>query len=226
MNNYMIDSLPPENGEITLEINKQPVSSNSKNRARGNNGSKRDDLKKYVSSIISETEYYLSGDVKIEIEWYVSEQTRYESASALDIDNIIKPLIDAISGVKGILIDDNQVQPITCCWYDLNPRQTEHIIIRIKFDPREHIAKRGICFIEHEKGFCFPVWESEPIGIMKERIKTDEKLIKYRYELESKGLPYAKAKYMMPMQRVFHHSRLKSFKIIKLEKIKQELSIV
>ena len=57
------------------------------------------------------------------------------------------------------------------------------------------------------------------------RVETDEKLIKYRDELEDKGFPYSKAKYMMPMQRVFHRSRLNNFRIVKLEEIKNTLSI-
>ncbi|MBM3713670.1 MAG: RusA family crossover junction endodeoxyribonuclease [Actinobacteria bacterium] len=214
----MLDKLPPENGEIVLHIEKQPVSVNSKN------GLRKNDLKVFIKNIVSETEYYLSGDVKIEIEWYVSEQTRYESVSALDVDNIIKPLLDAISGVEGILIDDNQVQNISCSWVDIDPIESEYLIIRIRFIPREHIEKKGIYFIEYNKGFCFPLWENDPIGITKMRIETNEKLLKYRYELETKGFPYSKAKHMMPMQRVFHRSRLSEFSIVTLEDIKKKLN--
>jgi hypothetical protein len=37
----------------------------------------------------------LSGDVQVGIEWTLHEEARYEQDAAPDVDNILKPLLDA-----------------------------------------------------------------------------------------------------------------------------------
>lgn len=207
-----------EQGEIIIDVDKQPVSQQSKN-------DKIEKLKTYIQQKIPDTKIFLMGDVQIEISWFVSQKTRYESVTAIDIDNIIKPLLDAISGIKGIIINDNQVKSLSCCWKDINSNDPEHIIIKIKYDPLDNVEKKGLFFVEYSKGFCFPVWETDPIGIRKERIGTYEKCLRYRYEREENGYSYSEAKIIMPSYRVFHRSRLKDFAIVSLEEIKNKLCI-
>lgn len=86
---------PPEYGEIVFEVGRSPVSLQSKS-------AKKREFKDFVSSIVKGTGFLLSGDVKIIIEWRVTEQHRYEHSSAYDVDNIVKPLLDSISvGQRG-----------------------------------------------------------------------------------------------------------------------------
>ncbi|MHA7862980.1 RusA family crossover junction endodeoxyribonuclease [Flagellimonas marinaquae] len=96
---------PPEFGELTLSFSLQPVSLQSSSR-------KKEFIKNEIRKTTSKLKYLLSGDVKVEIQWILHEQERYESGESPDIDNIIKPILDGISGPNGILIDDCQVQTI------------------------------------------------------------------------------------------------------------------
>ncbi|MCH8326374.1 MAG: RusA family crossover junction endodeoxyribonuclease [Bacteroidetes bacterium] len=211
-----LEKNPPENGEIKIIVHSEPVSQQSKTNKKKN-------FKIRMKHIISEAEYYLSGDVHIDIQWYVHEQKHYESSSAYDVDNIIKPLIDALSGKEGILIDDNQVKAINCCWIDFLEYNKEKIEIIIKFIPYEYIQKRTVYFVEFQNSLCLPVWNEDPPKIQKAFIETYEKSLNYRDDWSKKEKSYYVTKLIMPMQRVFHKSRLNGFIIRKLIDVKKEL---
>ena len=66
-------------------------------------------LKSQVQAIISKANLFLTGEVRVNIDWMVHDRIRYETDQAPDIDNVIKPTLDAITGPSGILIDDCQV---------------------------------------------------------------------------------------------------------------------
>lgn len=204
-----INKNPPDSGEIKLTIASGPVSLQS-------TPDKKNKLKKVIKEIIFEAEYYLSGDITINIQWYVHEQKRYESGSAADVDNIIKPLIDAISGCEGIIIDDNQIQQVNCRWIDYQENNEEILEILIQFVPDEHIRKKTIYFVEYQNSLCLPVWSEDPPQIQKEFIKTYGKSLQYRDEWNKKENSYYITKLIMPMQRVFHKSKLRGFIIKKL----------
>jgi Holliday junction resolvase RusA-like endonuclease len=131
---------PPQCGHIKFEVDKSPVSLQAK-------PNKKNDLKKFIYRLLKDAEYFLTGDVKIEIEWHVHEQKRYEADTSADIDNIIKPLLDSLCGPSGILIDDNQVQCVTCSWLDVYDFESEKIYISINYLDDEFIAKEGLIFI-------------------------------------------------------------------------------
>ena len=87
--------IPPEDGLITFEVPIAPVSFQG-------TGTRKAGVVAAVRSAVSGCEYLLSGDVKIAIEWRISERARYEADSAADVDNIVKPILDALSGPSGI----------------------------------------------------------------------------------------------------------------------------
>ncbi|MCI5130534.1 MAG: RusA family crossover junction endodeoxyribonuclease [Candidatus Electrothrix sp. EH2] len=76
-----------------------------------------------------------------------SRKKRYETDTSADIDNIIKPLLDSLCGPSGILIDDNQVQCVTCYWLDTSDYESEKINISIDYIDDEYISKEGLIFI-------------------------------------------------------------------------------
>ncbi len=211
-----IGKIPPEIGEIKFTIDCAPVSLQSSSDNKNN-------LRRIIKEIISEAEYYLSGDVHIDIQWYIHEQKRYESSSSADVDNIIKPLIDSISGKEGILIDDNQVQSINCRWIDYPESSKEKTEIIIQFVPNEHIRKSTVYFVEYKNALCLPVWGEDPQQIQKLFIETYEKSLSYRDDWSTREKSYYITKLIMPMQRVFHKSRLNGFTIKKLGDAKKEL---
>jgi len=77
---------PPEFGSIEFDIDMAPVSLQAKSQRKSN-------LKAFVTSIVEQAGFLLSGDVKVQIEWSVHEQKRYETNASADTDNVIKPLL-------------------------------------------------------------------------------------------------------------------------------------
>lgn len=149
---------PPEYGEIVFEVERSPVSLQSKS-------AKKREFKEFVSSIVKEAGFLLSGDVKIIIEWRVTEQHRYENSSAYDVDNIVKPLLDSMSGPDGVLVDDNQVQSIECYWTDIFRDPDEKLIVTMKYVSDEWLPKDGLEFIVFENNLCLPIWSNLKMNI-------------------------------------------------------------
>ncbi len=177
---------------------------------------KKDDLKEFILKVLEEAQYFLTGDVKIEIEWHVHEQKRYETDTSADIDNIIKPLLDSLCGPSGILIDDNQVQCVTCSWLDTYDYESEKIYISVNYMNDEFISKEGLVFINVENNLCLPFNEKNPAEVQKIILKQWLNMFSTKNELISHGLGYYDAQGVMPIQRVFHKSRLNSFNILEI----------
>lgn len=197
---------PPENGEIVFEINRSPVSLQSKSK-------KKNEFKDFVSSIVKGAGFLLSGDVKLIIEWRVTEQHRYEHASAYDVDNIIKPILDSISGPDGILVDDNQVQYIECYWTDIYHDLDEKLIVTIKYVNDEWLPKEGLEFLSFEGSLCLPIWSNIKPEHQKTFIECYRSGIEFKNQALEDGIDYYHAKLAMSIQRVFHKARLAGFKI-------------
>ncbi|HEX9980155.1 MAG TPA: hypothetical protein VGB50_06290 [Flavobacterium sp.] len=68
---------PSEYGELTFSFNFEPVSLQS-------SAAKREFIRIEIRKITSTLNYLLSCDVKVEIQWLVHEQERYESDNAPD----------------------------------------------------------------------------------------------------------------------------------------------
>ena len=178
---------------------------------------RKSDFKAFVTSIVEQAGFLLSGDVKVQIEWYVHEQKRYETDASADTDNVIKPLLDALCGPAGIMIDDNQVQSVTCSWLDSYEYDCEKINITVTYSPDEFVSKEGLAFINMGNHICMPINETlspDHQNIILNRVLG---MIKSRDEYVKNGIDYYQAKIEMSVQRVFHKTRLKEFTIIDLE---------
>lgn len=197
---------PPEYGEIVFEVERSPVSLQSKS-------AKKREFKEFVSSIVKEAGFLLSGDVKIIIEWRVTEQHRYENSSAYDVDNIVKPLLDSMSGPDGILVDDNQVQSIECYWTDIFRDPDEKLIVTMKYVSDEWLPKDGLEFIVFENNLCLPIWSNLKNEHQKMFIERYRAGLDFKDKALRDGVDYTYAKLVMPIQRVFHKGRLEGFKV-------------
>jgi Holliday junction resolvase RusA-like endonuclease len=202
---------PPIGGELLFIIPEKPVSQQS-SRAE------KDKFSQLISQQLANRDYLLSGDVKVCIEWHVHEQDRYESDAAPDVDNILKPLLDALCGPQGILIDDCQVQEVGCNWVDSYDR-SQRVEIRLRFFDDEFIEKDGLCFVHLGKGRCFPINLTIPpeaslllLEHLCDRLEKREKILEF-------GDEYYRTKYMMPIQRFFHRSRVRRFPVVEVDEL-------
>ena len=98
---------PPQSNNLSIVIDLPPVS------LQATGESKRAFIRK-VREQCSCYSFLLTSDVQIGVTWHIHEQERYETDRSPDVDNILKPLLDGLCGPEGILIDDNQVQSISC----------------------------------------------------------------------------------------------------------------
>lgn len=208
---------PPEYGEIILTFTLEPVSLQSSSQ-------KKNFVKSEIRKKTKLIKYLLSGDVKIEIQWLLHEQQRYESSDSPDMDNIIKPILDGLSGPEGILIDDCQVQTIGSHWINWT-KQEHQINIYIKYISDDYVKKDGLIFINMGNNLFMPFNSNTPIFANKIILEQLEKMANLKTKILEKTGDYYQAKMFNSIQRVFHKSRIfGEFKTIELEDFKNELS--
>lgn len=201
----MLADTPPAD-QISLAFRLAPVSQQAQSRAKA----------EFVASVRAETTsagFLLSGDVSLEVEWLVAEQVRYETDRSPDVDNILKPLIDSLAGPAGILIDDNQVQHVSCSWLDSNSDQ-EELHVRVRYTPGEWVNKRGLVFVQFARGLCLPIPAEEWHFVSLAWLESFKGLLSARFAADEQALPYSWSRMLMPQQRVFHRSRLRDFEVV------------
>ncbi len=204
---------PPETDRLTIRIELPPVSLQASSNTK----------KKFIQAVrtaCSNYSFLLSGDVQVEVTWYVHEQERYETDRSPDVDNILKPLLDGLSGPDGILIDDNQVQSICCSWLDWTSRD-EAVEVELKFFDDEAWVPRGhFQFIQFDKGLCYPLATYFPVELQEVYVSTFEKGFITRLDAEKQGASYEDSRGLMPMARVFHRTRIGRFPVVTLEEFR------
>ena len=207
---------PPESDELSIRIELPPVSLQSSASSKNN----------FIQAVRAECANYsflISVDVQVEVTWYVHEQQRYETDRSPDIDNILKPLLDGLSGPEGLLIDDNQVQSICCSWVDWTSRD-EAVEVSLKFFNDEAWVPKGhFRFIQFEKGLCYPITTYFPRELQEAFVGIFEKGFLTRFEAEKRGMNYEDSRGLMPMARIFHRTRIGRFPVVTLEEFKNEI---
>jgi Holliday junction resolvase RusA-like endonuclease len=166
--------------------------------------------------------YLLSGDVRISIEWTLHEQDRYESDAPPDVDNILKPLLDALCGPEGVLIDDCQVQAVDCRWLDWT-RHEQRVEITVEFFSDEWIPKEDLCFMHLGSSIYFPITTIGPPAAGLLLVNAVCRMWSARKELIELGQDYYNAKRVMSIQRVFHRSRVTRFPVAEPDALRQRL---
>jgi Holliday junction resolvase RusA-like endonuclease len=208
--------VPPEHGLITFHVPVAPVSFQS-------TGSRKAAVAGPVRSAVSNCEYLLSGDVKIAIEWQISERARYESDSSADVDNIVKPILDALSGPDGIMIDDCQVQELTCYWTGSYAYpEAEQISIELRHHPDAYLTKQGLTFLRVKNGLYYPIHDdAKPSAVL---FLAEHLIRRFQMpgELMAAGADVESAHIILPVQRVFHRSKLGStFRTTTVEELRE-----
>jgi len=207
---------PSPDGFTRLTVLVKPVSSQSTSVRKGN-------VTSAIRAITSQIGTILTSDVQIEIAWYINEGERYETDRSADADNIIKPIVDALTGFEGILVNDCQVQSILCYWLD-RFKIPEHIEIQIRYQTDAFFfKKKSLSFVRIKNGLCLPIDNS--LGLDQINIFLDifEKQFKYRDDLLSAGFDPDSAQGIMPIQRVFHISRCRGFPVYTIKELRKSL---
>lgn len=156
------------------------------------------------------------GDVKAEITWFISEERRYHTHIVADIDNIIKPLFDAITGPSGILIDDNQVQQFGASWEDAKPGDLKFTMAVEALSPYQFILRENIEFVDFGRPYGCMLIGNMPTDARLDTLKSVTSRIRAQQALIDAGIAKEVARMGMPAQRFFPAARLSRFKVTEL----------
>ena len=160
-------------------------------------------------AVSSATSTVMTGDVKIEIDWYIDQHNRYSTNKVADIDNIVKPILDSVSGKGGILIDDGQVQAIDVRWLDKLSVKED---FRVRFEPLAFegmIARESLGFAEFSSSRCMPIQTDLDVRARTLILTTIKEQLTGAEYLANMGVRQDVANATLPVQRFFPTSRLR-----------------
>lgn len=197
---------PPEYGELAVEIGLSPASIQAKKI-------KRDEIQTEIRKFTERLKYVFLGDLQLEIDWYGEPKSRFETDKSPDVDNIVKPIIDALCGSKGLLIDDCQLQAVSTYWmYEYSGE--ERFTLRFKYIPDEWTLKQDLAFIRFNNALCLPLEMNIGRDALMSVIEIYRKGFQTRDEFIDRGLHDSYTRAILPAYRVFHRSRIKDFRVI------------
>ncbi len=193
---------------VSFEVRARPIS------LQGNPASKRQ-LKTQVARKIAGAQFLLSGEVEVGITLQVHDRERYETIFSPDVDNILKPLLDALCGPEGILVNDCQVQSVRCSWIDWT-RADHNLLFEIRHAPDDWIPKKGLVWVDMGNKLCMPLNTSMPKPAQVIMLQAWRQMFATREELLGLKADHYEALCVMPVQRAFFRPRLKGFRVISL----------
>jgi hypothetical protein len=202
---------PPLRGSIVISVASAPVSYQARPE-------RRQELTGLIRAAIGPVDYLLTGDVKLSIKWYQRVKTRYESDTSPDLDNILKPIMDAISGPEGLIVDDCQVQSISCRWIDRRARD-EKVSVLIEYHPDHWLRKQGLKFVHVSHGLCFPYPEQTPLAAVGMLIEAMQSALEAKNIILEHRIDYRRAQLILPRHRFFHRTRLGQFEVLEVSEL-------
>ncbi|MEF3075798.1 hypothetical protein V2P20_12250 [Methylobacter sp. Wu1] len=136
-----------EQGFVKFAVHTRPVSLQ-------NDGGKRAAFKKELQEITCQSEYIVTGTCWIAIDYYCQHIRREKNPGVYDIDNIIKPILDGLTGERGLIIDDVVVNRVVVNWID-TPHD-DWFEVEIEYPDLLFSRKADLVFLKSPSGWCFP----------------------------------------------------------------------
>lgn len=138
-----------DTGRVSIRTSVSPISLQAR-------AARRKELKTVLGQVVAaHTDFLLVHDVGMTLTWWVGEHDRYRTHLASDLDNVLKPLLDAVTGPNGILIDDNQIQSIHANW-ETPGRWGEGF--QLDFSPLmqgDVVGRDGTAFVMFHTDLCY-----------------------------------------------------------------------
>ena len=215
MNTVMIEDLESRNngsaplfGKAEFVVSGSPVSVQSKKDVR----------EKYINAIKEQfkgLKYLLTGDIILNVTWLLPAKNRYETDAKSDIDNCLKPIIDAFTGPDGFFIDDCQLRGLYICWRHIES-DNERLIFEFDFQEDQYLLKEELAFIQLKGALCTPVnlsWPSAAKVFVAGMLKSNQTS---KNVLEKLGISYPAVAGFLVGNQPFHRTRVNGFKLISL----------
>jgi Holliday junction resolvase RusA-like endonuclease len=205
---------PPEH-EMSFVLPFAPASQQSSSQRRG-------EQRNAVHAALARYAFILTGDLHVDVTWLVSERARYESDASADVDNILKPLLDAMCGPNGVLVDDCQLVSVSCGWLDCANDEQE-LSVRVRYSSDQWLRKDGLVFVDLGRALCFPFLLGGRRGPLRLLLDHIERALRTRATDEGVGIPPEVASLAMPSQRFFHRSKVTRFPVLSLDDVRRQL---
>ncbi|MUL81309.1 MULTISPECIES: RusA family crossover junction endodeoxyribonuclease [unclassified Mycolicibacterium] len=152
-------------------------------------------------------------DVAVTLTWIISEERRYQTHIVADLDNVLKPTIDALVGPDSVLIDDNQVQSIEASWHTGTTSHHGGFWLRVDSLGIGNFIPRGGRFVEITPGRCYYV----PVAPPEAQRKYVDQLVwmnRERAKWEAAGHTEGELYHLAPQSRPFPRARLARFEVL------------
>jgi Holliday junction resolvase RusA-like endonuclease len=194
---------------VEMHLPRSPV-------AAGADGRKRAEFKAALRSLAAQVPWMYTGDVSVTIEWTVHLRWRYESDRAEDVDNIVKPIIDAISGPGGSVLDDTQINQVSVSWQTWTRTDRQHIRVSLRsLDHELYLDRRSLVLVEIRPRLCLPMpaLSDEPEARQRFLDAIDAEFDAHDRLVEL-GMGWEDARGVLPIQRLLHRNKLREFSIL------------
>jgi hypothetical protein len=167
------------------------------------------DLKAMLGQAIGEgSDFLMTHDVEVTLTWFVSEHNRYQTHTAADLDNVIKPLLDAATGPEGVMIDDNQVQSIRAAWMTPGSWGEGFDLTIESLNPEDTIQREGTAFVEFAPDTCYVLPGAYPEA-WPTLIEGFRAYVDGRAKRIAAGIAPADLAFFAPIARPWHSQRLR-----------------
>lgn len=165
-------------------------------------------------AVAANTTRFFDHDVSVTFTWFVPERRRYRTSSIADLDNVLKPTIDALVGPEGVLFDDNQVQSIQASWrvgMRLGERGFDLKVEALRLD---EFVPRGGRFVEIRHDLCYYV-PAMPAKHARGFVDVLVVMNRERERFEAEGWSEDALWGLMPLARPFPRARLSRFELLR-----------
>jgi Holliday junction resolvase RusA-like endonuclease len=200
-----------ENSEIIINIDIDPVSVQNSSKLKNI-------FKKKMHNILMQSPYIISNTCFISIEYYCNYYKRYKNYGSYDLDNIVKPILDSLNGINGLIIDDCLFDRVDINWIDKN--DNDELEIRVYYPCELIYGKKEDLLIFKNNIWGFPFF-SENASEINNDIKH---IVEKYYCIWNKILnndDYNKLYKFLPLQRFIPFNKLKDkgYKCIEIQRI-------
>ncbi len=173
----------------------------------------RDSYVRSIKNQFKNLKYILTGDIILNVTWLLPTKSRYETDAKADIDNCIKPIIDAFAGPDGLFIDDCQLRGLYICWRHIESTD-EQVVFEFEFVADHYSLKDQLAFVRLEGALCTPVnlsWSYAAKLLWIDMLKFNQS---QKDTLEEAGISYLDAAGFLGSIRPFHMTRVNGFKVM------------
>lgn len=172
----------------------------------------------YLASIKKQFEglkYLLTGEIILNVTWLLPAKQRFETDAKSDIDNCIKPIIDAFTGPDGLFIDDCQLRGLYICWRHIESGN-EMLVFDFEFQGEQYALKEELAFVQLDGALCTPVnlnWPGAAKAMWAAMLYTNQKS---KAILEKIGVSYPAVAGFLGGNQPFHKTRVSGFRVLSL----------